>query len=94
MSQQKWYITPKDRVSSVVSACRLALVAFEDTDISKHLEAMDKLVALGEMELAQGFTCRWNNEQEMAEEKSETARTAYAEAQGYGGIRPTPQLVL
>jgi len=80
---EKRYITPKDRVTRIIDASRLALVAFEDYDYSKHLEAMDKLMDLGEMELAQGYTIRWNLAHEMQEEKSRTLETAYASAQGY-----------
>jgi hypothetical protein len=82
MSQR--HITPAEHNVKLINALRLAVVAFEETDINMHQQAMHELVAQGRTELAQGFTCEWHNAQDMEEEKGRTQDLAYAQAQGYG----------
>lgn len=79
----KRYITPAQRNVRIVNACRLAVLAFEENDYNDHMTALDKLMDLGEMEIAQGFACKWNNANAMEEEKGRTLSKAQTEAQGY-----------
>jgi len=78
------HITPAERNVKLMNTLRLAVLAFEETDITMHTQAMNELVAQGRIELAQGFTCEWHNAQDMEEEKGRTQDFAYAHAQGYG----------
>ncbi len=76
------YITPPERNRRIIDAVRLALVAYITHDYGQHLQAMDRLMDLGERELAQAFTQRWNIAERMDKEYADTKESAYREAIG------------